>query len=79
MQMIDAVEVGEDVVGGECDELASTPEHTAEQVVRIKPICEVGDEAYHRSSGVAAMFLQTEHHRRPHQEVVKARTEEATG
>jgi hypothetical protein len=29
----DVVEVGEDVVGGECDELASTPEHLAEEKI----------------------------------------------
>jgi hypothetical protein len=31
----DVVEVGEDIVGGECDELASTLVHLAEEVVGV--------------------------------------------
>ena len=72
----DAFHVGEDVVGGECDELAPTPKHLAEQVVRIEPVGEVGDEPYHRSVGVGTMFVEAEHDRRARREVGKARTEE---
>ena len=43
----DALEVGEDVIGRECDELSPTPIHLAEQVVGIEPVGEVDDEPYH--------------------------------
>ena len=34
----DVIEVREDVVGGESDELAPTPKHLAEEVVRIESV-----------------------------------------
>jgi hypothetical protein len=45
-------QVGEDVIGGECDDLAPTPKHLAEQVVGIKHVGEVG-----------TLFLEVEHGR----------------
>jgi hypothetical protein len=69
-----ALEVGVDVVGGECDELAPTPKHLAEQVVGIEPIGEVSDEPYRWSDGVGTLFLEAEHGRRALREVVKAGT-----
>ena len=59
----DAIEVYEDVAGGECDELAPTPKHLAEELVRIESVGEVCDEPYRRSGGVWTHFLQSEHHR----------------
>ena len=41
----DAVEVGEDVVGRECDELAPTPKHLAEEIVSISGVGEGDVEA----------------------------------
>ena len=38
------VEVREDVVHGECDELASTPKNTAEEVVGIEGVGEPHEE-----------------------------------
>ena len=52
----DALEVREDVMGGECDELAPTPIHLAEQVVGIEPVGEVDDEPYHWSVGVGTLL-----------------------
>ena len=75
----DAIEVREDVVGGECDELAPTPKHFAEKAVRIESVGEVGDEPYRRSGGVCTHFLQSKHHRRARREVGETRTEEPLG
>ena len=72
----DALEVGEDVIGRECDELAPTPIHLAEQVVGIEPVGEVDDEPYHWSVGVGTLLHEVEHGRRARREVVEARTEE---
>lgn len=72
----DALEVGEDVIGGECDELAPTPIHLAEQVVGIEPVGEVDDEPYRWSVGVGTLLHEVEHGRRARREVVEARTEE---
>ena len=73
----DAVQVGEDVVGCECDELAPTPKHLAEQIVGIEPVGEVGDEPLRQRVGVGTQFLEGEHDGRARWEVGKARTEEA--
>ena len=40
----DHIHICEDVVGCECDELAPTPKHLPEQVERIEPVVEGGDE-----------------------------------
>ena len=57
------VEVGEDVVGGEGDELAPTPEDFAEEEVGVEAVGEASSEANHKAS-IGKNLLHKEHHRR---------------
>lgn len=61
----DAVEVGEDVVGGEADELAPPKPDTAEEVIRVVGVAEAHDHA--RSSH--ARLVDGEHLGSSHREV----------
>ena len=74
----DVVEVGEDVVGGERDKLASTPEHLAEEVVSVVGVgegdVEANDEAV--DGGPIVHLVEVEHGRSARREVAVAGLEE---
>ena len=71
------VEVGENVIGGERDELASTPKHLAEEVVRVVGVGEGDVEPDDGPVGVAVVVLvEVEHGRSALWEVAVAGLEE---
>lgn len=73
----DALDVGEDVVGGEEDRLAAAPENLAEEIVRVEGIGE-GDGDHLDADGVTK-HVELVHHRRARWEVGKAGVEEVAG
>ena len=75
----DVVEVGPNVVGGERDELASTPIHSAEEVVGVVVVDE-GDEQADDEVVVAVVLpLDLEHGRSAGREVAVAGAKEEAG
>ena len=72
-----AVEVGEDVVHGECNELASTPKNTAEEVVGVEGVGEPHDEP--DSIAIVTDLFDSKHDRRAPREVAVAGGEEELG
>ena len=67
----------EPVVGGESDELGTTPKHPAEQVEGVECVGEVGKESNHHL--VLDDLLDAEHRWRSPREVVVAGREEELG
>ena len=72
----DGVEVGEDVVVGECDELAPAPKHLPEQTVSVEPVGESYEEADDVAGVAIVVFLKLEHAWRARREVAVAGREE---
>ena len=57
----DAIDVGEDVEGGERDVLASTPKDLPEEEVRVETIGEAGDQRSRRRTRVGTVLIKMEH------------------